>query len=94
MKFPYSVLRQHQLTEKGTRLREAENKYLFKVSPSANKMQIKEAVEKLFKVDVVRVNTMNYAGKRRRERIARYGWKPDWKRAIVTLKSGQKIEME
>ena len=94
MRFPYSVLWQLQLTEKGTRLRETENKYFFKVDPGANKMQIKAAVEKLFKVDVARVNTMRYMGKKRRERIYRYGRKPDWKRAIVTLKEGQKIDLE
>jgi large subunit ribosomal protein L23 len=83
-----------QLTEKGTRLNAAENKYFFKVPTAANKQQIKAAVEKLFKVSVLAVNTMNYEGKKKRERTAQYGKTADWKRAIVTLKQGDKIEFE
>ena len=84
-----------QVTEKGTALAEKgkEAKYLFRVDPGANKLQIKQAVEKFFNVKVVKVNTMNYLGKKRKLRTSRYGKKPDWKRAIVTLKEGNKIEM-
>jgi large subunit ribosomal protein L23 len=81
------------ITEKGTQLA-GQNKYLFKVEPGANKIEIKRAVESFFKVKVVKVNTMNYAGKKRRERTIHYGKKPDWKRAVVTLKEGDKIELE
>jgi large subunit ribosomal protein L23 len=94
MKDSGTVLKSLQLTEKGTRLNTAENKYFFKADPSANKIQIKAAVEKMFKVTVLKVNTMNYMGKLKRERTAKYGRKNDWKRAVVTLKPGDKIELE
>lgn len=81
------------LTEKATLLSEKQNKYVFRVHPRANKIQIKDAVEKLFKKGVVSVNTCNYAGKKKRERTASFGRKADWKKAIVTLKSGDKIEL-
>lgn len=94
MKSVHSVIRLLQITEKGTRLGAAENKYLFKVSPAATKQEIKAAMETLFKVGVVKVNTMNYTGKLRRDRKSRYGRKADWKRAVVTLKKGDKIDLE
>ena len=72
---------------------EKQNKYIFRVSPRANKIQIKNAIEKLFQKKVVSVNTSNYAGKKKRERRADYGRKPHWKKAIVTLKEGDKIEL-
>jgi large subunit ribosomal protein L23 len=75
-------------------LRADQNKYLFKVDPAANKLEIKLAVEDFFKVKVVKVNTMNYDGKKRRERTLHYGKKADWKRAVVTLKDGDKIDLE
>jgi large subunit ribosomal protein L23 len=81
-----------RLTEKATLLAERENKYVFRVAPHANKIQIREAIEKLFKKKVVAVNTCNYAGKKKRERTASFGRKPHWKKAIVTLKEGDKIE--
>jgi large subunit ribosomal protein L23 len=69
----------------------ANGKYSFKVKKDANKYQIKEAVEKLFEVDVLNVNTMNYKGKPKR--VGRHeGYKNDWKKAIVTLKDGQSIK--
>ena len=82
-----------RLTEKATLLAERENKYVFRVAPHANKIQIREAIEKLFKKKVVAVNTCNYAGKKKRERTASFGRKPHWKKAIVTLKEGDKIEL-
>lgn len=91
MKSPDSIIKDMQVTEKGTAL-EKENKYLFRVAPSANKMEIKRAVEKLFSVSVTKVNTMKYRGKKKRERTARYGKKADWKRAVVTLREGSSIE--
>jgi len=87
------IIKRIQLTEKGTALTEAQNKYLFEVSPAANKMEIKAAVEKAFGVSVAAVNTMNYRGKRKRERSMQYGRRAAWKRAVVTLEEGSKIDM-
>lgn len=92
MKSTDVVIRRMQLTEKGTALAETQNKYFFEVSTSANKLEIKRAVEKTFGVKVVGVNTMVYRGKRKRERTVRYGMTSEWKRAVVTLKKGDKIE--
>ena len=78
------------VTEKTSNMREAENKYVFEVSPQANKIQIKKAVEDVFKVDVVDVHTWFTRGKLRRQ--GRYaGKRPDRKRAAVTLKAGESI---
>ncbi len=93
MKSALSAIKGLDITEKGTQMA-AQNKYLFKVEPSANKLEIKQAVESFFKVKVLKVHTMNYLGKKRRERTVKYGKKPDWKRAIVTLKEGDKIDLE
>ena len=81
------------LTEKATLLSEKLNKYVFRVRPSANKIQIKRAIEVIFKKKVVDVNTANYAGKKKRERRADFGRKPHWKKAFVTLKEGDKINL-
>jgi large subunit ribosomal protein L23 len=93
MNEPYDIIDTVRLTEKATLLAETHNKYVFRVRPSANKTQIKHAIEKLFKKTVVAVNTCNYAGKKKRERTAAFGRKSDWKKAIVTLKKGDKIEL-
>ena len=87
----YDIIDTVCLTEKATLLADSLNKYVFRVNPRANKLQIKLAVERLFKKTVVRVNTCNYAGKKKRERTAAFGRKAHWKKAIVTLKSGDKI---
>lgn len=89
----YDFIQTVRLTEKATLLAEKENKYVFRVSPTANKIQIKAAVEHLFGKKVLSVNTANYAGKKKRERRADFGRKPHWKKAIVTLKEGDKIEL-
>jgi large subunit ribosomal protein L23 len=81
------------LTEKATMLSEKFNKYVFRVRPSANKIQIKRAIEVIFKKKVVDVNTANYAGKKKRERRADFGRRPHWKKAIVTLKEGEKLDI-
>lgn len=87
----YEVLRRPLVTEKGTYLQE-QNKYLFEVAIVANKPQVKQAVEKAFDVTVQSVNLMTVAGKRKR-----YGRaitkRPDWKKAVVTLKEGDKIQI-
>lgn len=93
MNEPYDIIDTVRLTEKATLLAERENKYVFRVRPSATKIQIKQAIEKLFKKSVVAVNTANYAGKKKRERTASFGRQADWKKAIVTLKKGDKIEL-
>ena len=92
MKDVYQVIEKVLLTEKGTRMTEEENKYLFRVNPAANKVEIKQAVEELFKVKVVAVNTMNRKGKKKRERTASAGRTAAWKRAVVTLAEGNKID--
>ena len=81
------------LTEKGSRLTEQDNKYLFEVSESANKVEIKRAVESLFKVKVTGVNTLTRLGKAKRNRRGQMGMRSSWKRAIVTLKTGDKIDL-
>jgi large subunit ribosomal protein L23 len=93
MNEPYDIIDTVRLTEKATLLAEKENKYVFQVRPHASKVQIKQAIEKLFKKTVVSVNTCNYEGKKKRERTAAFGRKADWKKAIVTLKAGDKIEL-
>ena len=93
MNEPYDLIQTVQLTEKATLLSEKHNKYVFRVSPRANKIQIKQAIELLFKKKVLDVNTCNYAGKKKRERRADFGRKAHWKKAIVTLKEGEKIEL-
>ena len=93
MNEPTDILQTVVLTEKATLLGETLNKYVFRVRPDANKIQIKQAIEALFKKKVVSVNTCNYAGKKKRERTAAFGRKPHWKKAIVTLKPGDKIDL-
>jgi large subunit ribosomal protein L23 len=93
MNEPYDIIETASLTEKATLMSEKQNKYVFRVRPRANKIQIKNAIERLFQKKVVDVNTCNYAGKKKRERRADYGRKMHWKKAIVTLKEGEKIEL-
>lgn len=79
------------ITERSTQLREL-NKYVFEVAPSATKGQVKEAVQRVFSVNVTAVNTMNATGKLRRRMSPRPGYQSDWKKAIVTIKKGQEIK--
>ncbi len=88
---PFDLIQTVVLTEKATLLSEKLNQYVFRVSPRANKIQIKQAVEALMKKKVVRVNTANYAGKKKRERRADFGRRAHWKKAVVTLAEGEKI---
>ncbi len=69
------------------------NQYTVVADRRANKTQIRQAVQELFKVKVLKVNTLNVAGKYRRQRTTQAGQAPDWKKAIVTLKEGDKIEL-
>jgi len=79
------------VTEKSTIQREGQNQYSFKVNKRANKIEIKEAVERLFKVKVRDVRTTTIRGKVKRLG-RRFGKRPDWKKAIVTVKEGDRID--
>jgi large subunit ribosomal protein L23 len=87
----FEIIKTARLTEKGTRQGEKLNQYTVVADRRANKTQIRNAVQELFKVKVVKVNTMNVSGKARRQRTSQSGWTSDWKKAIVTLKEGDKI---
>ena len=87
----YEVLRRPLITEKTTGL-QVQNKYAFEVASGSNKNQVKHAVEKAFNVKVAAVNMLNVHGKERRVGRRRV-LGPDWKKAIVTLRPGQKIEL-
>jgi len=93
MKDPYSVIFYPLRSEKSVDLQGKANQYLFAISPRANKLDVKHAVKEIYKVDVVKVNTMNMLGKKRRVRMAE-GKRADWKKAIVTLKKGEVIEIK
>lgn len=93
MKPATEIIRSVQVTEKGTRLTEKENKIFFRVQRSATKADVKRAVEELFKVHVEKVHTMNRSGKLKRGRTATPGRAASWKRAIVTLKAGETIPL-
>lgn len=87
------VLKLVRLSEKSNKLSSELGQYTFEVYKNANKHQIAEAVEQTFKVTVKRVNTQNYRGKNKRSRTGRPGVGSDFKKAIVTLKAGDKIEL-
>lgn len=87
----FEVIKTVRLTEKGTRQGEKYNQYTVVADPRANKTQIRQAVQELFKVKVTKVNTLNVRGKFRRQRTLQAGQAPSWKKAIVTLKDGDKI---
>jgi len=89
---PRTVVRRALITEKGTRVREGQNGYLFEVARDANKIEIKQAIEAIFSVKVSSVRTLRVHGKPKR--VGRYaGHRPDWKKAVVTLKKGETIEL-
>ena len=87
------VVKKILLTEKGTRLSEEQNQYLFRVAKEANKTEIKQAVEALFNVRVMAVNTMRRKGKKKRQRTANFGTTASWKRAVVTLHKEDSINL-
>jgi len=93
MKEPFDQVQSVILTEKATLLSEKHNQYVFRVSPKANKIEIKRAVEQLFKKTVLNVNTANFAGKKKRERTASLGRRSHWKKAVITLKEGEKLDL-
>jgi len=87
----FEIIKTVRLTEKGTRQGDAYNQYTVVADRRATKPQIRQAVQELFKVKVTSVNTMNVHGKARRQRTHQAGRSPDWKKAVVTLKDGDKI---
>ena len=91
MKDLHHVITSPLITEKGTLVNEQGNQVVFRVRPEANKVEIRRAVERLFKVKVEKVRTINYLGKFRR--VGRsLGQRPGWKKAYVTLAEGQRID--
>ncbi len=91
MKNTKNIIRRPIITEKATMMKDSENKYVFEVEKGSNKIEIKKAVEDLFKVNVTSVRTYTTHGKIRSRGRFR-GKRPDWKRAIVQLKDGESIE--
>ena len=89
----FEIIKTARLTEKGTRQGEKLNQYTVVADRRATKPQIRQAVEELFKVKVVKINTLNVRGKARRQRTTQAGRAPDWKKAIVKLKKGDKIAL-
>jgi large subunit ribosomal protein L23 len=91
MKEMYGCIRRPIVTEKSNLIKDETNKVVFEVERTANKVEIKEAVQRLFNVTVEDVNVMNFQGKRKR--VGRmFGRRQDWKKAVITLKKGDKIE--
>jgi large subunit ribosomal protein L23 len=89
----YDVIRRPIVTEKTNRLSSDHNQYVFEVAPNANKIQIREAVEVIFDVDVTDVRTMVMPAKRGRRGRSWYIRARQWKKAVVTLEPGQTIEL-
>ncbi|MBN1665232.1 MAG: 50S ribosomal protein L23 [Deltaproteobacteria bacterium] len=88
----YRIIKRSLITEKSVIVKDEFNKYVFEVDPRANKIEIGNAVEKLFKVKVLDVHVMNVAGKKRR--VGRtVGRKSDWKKAVITLAPGNRIDI-
>jgi len=89
---PQAIILRPRISEKGMAHVEGRNQYTFEVARGANKIEIAKAVEALFSVKVTRVQTMNFRGKGRR-----IGWihgrKPDWKKAVVKLAEGDRIDL-
>ena len=89
---PYRIIRRPVISEKSTLLTERDNKYVFEVARDANKIEIRKAVQEVFKVSVTKVRTIRMRGKKKRVR-QQMGRTPDWKKAVVTLKEGDRIEL-
>jgi large subunit ribosomal protein L23 len=89
----FYVIKTVRVTEKGTRQSEKLNQYTVVADPQASKPEIRQAVQELFKVKVIRVNTLNVRGKARRQRTPLAGNAPNWKKAIVTLRKEDKITL-
>jgi large subunit ribosomal protein L23 len=87
----FEIIKTVRVTEKGTTQSEKFNQYTVMADCRANKHQIRQAVQELFKVKVTRVNTLRVRGKDRRQRTLQAGRTAHWKKALVTLKEGDKI---
>ena len=92
MKDPYSIVKRPMITEKSMNLATM-NKYVFEVDIKANKIEIADAVRRIFSVEVASVNTLRVKGKKRRMGRMPEGRTADWKKAYVTLKPGHRIEI-
>ncbi|MDR0915554.1 MAG: 50S ribosomal protein L23 [Endomicrobium sp.] len=89
-----SIIKKPIITNKTMKLQESSGKYTFMVDKRANKNQIKHALEQLFEVKIINIRTLNYTGKRKRTNMSsKFGYKSDWKKAIIKLKKQQKIYM-
>lgn len=93
MKEIFYLVQKVHISEKASLLAEKQNQYVFRVNPLANKIEIKNAIERLFKKRVVAVRTMQCAGKKKRERRADFGRRAHWKKAIISLAPGDKIDI-
>ncbi len=89
----FDIIKTVRITEKCTILSDRFNQYTLVADRRANALQIKHAVQELFKVKVIKVNTSNMPGKERRKNTKARGWTSEWKKAIVTLKKGDKISL-
>ncbi len=88
-----SIIKRPVMTERATNLKAAANQYVFRVATKSSKRDIRLAVEKLFKVKVLGVNTLRVKGKLRRMGNAPASYRSDWKKAIITVQSGQEIKI-
>ncbi len=92
MKSPYDIIRRPIITEKASDAKDAQNKITFSVDPRATKLDVKTAIEAVFKVSVEKVNIMSVKGKEKR--LGKHlGKRPGWKKAIASLKKGDTIEV-
>lgn len=92
MKAARGIVVRPLLTEKGAMLKDSGNQYLFQVDRRANKIEIKKAIEEIFGVHIISVRTIRMPGKRKR--LGRFeGRRPDWKKAVVTVRKGETIEL-
>ena len=93
MKDLFQLIHKIRLSEKASILGDSNNEYVFEVDPKANKLEIKQAVKQAFGKKVTEVRTMRYDGKARRKRRADAGTTKAWKKAIVRLAEGEKIDL-
>lgn len=87
------IIQKPLITERATNLKALSNQYVFRVATGATKLQIKAALEQLFKVQVLSVNTLRVRGKFRRLGASRGSYRPAWKKAIVTVQAGQELKV-
>ena len=91
MKDHYSILKKPLITEKSNLMKDELNQIAFEVDKRANKIEIKESIEKIFNVHVIKVHTLTMKGKKKRVGRSQ-GRRPDWKKAVITLKEGETID--